>query len=140
MPEGYHAEGKTLYPKPVKNHITGEVRPERYRWTTSPVPAWSLQAKDSLAAQMQLTKYQPKFTTAPNNLTIKDASEPVLLINEGYWGMNLVAEENYLLRVIARTTPEYKGHIAAKLLSERMKNWLLHPLRSIRQVNGTTSK
>lgn len=130
MPEGYHAEGKTLYPKPVKNHITGEVRPERYRWTTSPVPAWSLQAKDSLAAQMQLTKYQPKFTTAPNNLelTIKDASEPVLLINEGYWGMNLVAEENYLLRVIARTTPEYKGHIAAKLLSEKNEELASAPI------------
>ena len=42
MPEGYHAEGNTLYPKKVHNHITGEVKPERYRWTTEPVPGLSL--------------------------------------------------------------------------------------------------
>lgn len=86
MPEGYYAEGDVLHPKKVCNHISGEVREGSFRWTTEPVPGWTLSTKD--AAEMKLTKEQPKFSTAPNNLkvTIKNASTPVRLINEGYWG------------------------------------------------------
>ena len=120
MPEGYHADGCTLYPKAVKNHIDGQVKPEKYRWKDTPVPAWSLQAKDSLAARMKLTKENPKFSTAPNNLeiTISDASTPVALVNEGYWGMGVKEGEGYMLRVILRTAPGYSGHITARLISE----------------------
>jgi alpha-L-arabinofuranosidase len=121
MPQGYHAEGNKLIPRPEKYHLTGEVRERSYEWNTEPVRAWSLQAKDSLAAQMKLTKYQPKFASAPNNLeiTIKDASLPVQLVNEGYWGMGVSAGENYYLRTIIRTSPDYKGTVVAKLISEK---------------------
>ena len=121
MPEGYHAEGCTLYPKLVKNHITGEIKPEKYRWTDAPVPAWSLQPHDSLVAQMRLTRESPKFKTAPNNLevAINDATTPVRLINEGYWGMGIKAGAIYKLRVILRTIPGYTGHVSAYLLSEK---------------------
>lgn len=66
---------------------------------------------------MKLTKENPKYPTAPNNLkvTIKDASTPVRLINGGYWGMNLVKEDSYLLRTILRTSADYKGKITALL-------------------------
>lgn len=119
MPAGFYAEGNKLLPKPVKYHLTGEVRDRSYRWTTEEVPAWSLQRKDSLAAQMKVTKENPKFTAAPNNLKImiKDASEPVLLLNEGYWGMNIVEGEKYLLRTIIRTSSDFKGKVTARLLS-----------------------
>lgn len=78
MPEGYHAEGNTLYPKKVHNHITGEVKPERYRWTTEPVPGWSLKVSEAADAEMKLTKENPYFTTAPNNLkvTVKNGKTP----------------------------------------------------------------
>ena len=39
-----------------------------------------------------------------------------------------MAEENYLLRVIVRTTPEYKGHIAAKLFSEKNEELASAPI------------
>ena len=70
---------------------------------------------------MRLTKENPKYPTASNNLkvTIKDASTPVRLINGGYWGMNLVKEDSYLLRTILRTSADYKGKITALLLSEK---------------------
>ena len=70
---------------------------------------------------MKLTKEQPKFSTAPNNLkvTIKDASTPVRLINEGYWGMNLVKDNSYQLRTIIRPASDYKGKVTALLLSEQ---------------------
>ena len=119
MPEGYYAEGDVLHPKKVCNHISGEVREGSFRWTTEPVPGWTLSTK--VAAEMKLTKEQPKFSTAPNNLkvTIKNASTPVRLINEGYWGMNLVKDNSYQLRTIIRPASDYKGKVTALLLSEQ---------------------
>lgn len=118
MPEGYYAEGNTLHPKKVVNHMTGKTGDGSFRWTTDPVPGWKLSAPEG-AASMELTKDQPKFATAPNNLklSITDAAEPVRLVNEGYWGMNLVEGDNYLLRLILRTAG-YKGQVKVLLLSE----------------------
>lgn len=120
MPEGYHAEGDVLYPKQVHNHITGDIRPEKYRWTTEPVPGWSLKVKDSLSAIMKLTKDKPKFSTAPNNLKveIKDGAQLTRLVNEGYWGMGFKEGDKYLLRTIIRPSSDYKGNITVHLLSE----------------------
>lgn len=119
MPDGYYAEGDVLYPKKVHNHITGEIRPERYRWTTEPVPGWKLEAEPS-AAEMKLTKDAPRFLSAPNNLkvSIKDAANPVILVNEGYWGMGIKEGENYFLHVIFRVSPAYKGGITVRIISE----------------------
>lgn len=121
MPEGYYAEGDVLHPKKVCNHMSGEVREGSFRWTTEPVPGWNLNTQETAHAEMKLTKENPKYPTAPNNLkvTIKDASTPVRLINGGYWGMNLVKEDSYLLRTILRTSADYKGKITALLLSEK---------------------
>jgi alpha-L-arabinofuranosidase len=121
MPEGYTAKDGFLIPKPVVNHTTGTVSGFKALWTKETVPAWSLKAKDTLAAQMHLTKYKPKFTSAANNLeiNIRDVSEPVLLINSGYWGMNMKPGETYHLRTIVRVSPDYKGTVTAKILSEK---------------------
>lgn len=121
MPAGYHVCNHKLIPSPEKYHLTGEVRERSFGWYKEEVRAWSLQAKDSLAARMQLTKDRPKFATAPNNLevTIEDASQPVQLINEGYWGMGIESGEKYMLRTIIRTASGYNGTIVAKLLSEK---------------------
>lgn len=119
MPAGFRAEGNKLLPKPVKYHLTGDIRHRSYRWTTEEIPAWNLQRKDSLTARMEVTKENPKFASAPNNLkiTIKETSLPVRLVNEGYWGMNIEEGEKYLLRTIIRTSADYKGRITVKLLS-----------------------
>ena len=118
-PAGYHIVGDKLIPCSKPYHLTGEVRDRSYNWCTDEVRGWSLQAKDSLAAQMRLTKEHPKFETAPNNLklTITDISSPVSLINEGYWGMGIKKNENYHLRLIVRTSSDYKGGIVVKLIS-----------------------
>lgn len=120
MPEGYHAEGNVLHPKEVCSHTTGKVVNATFRWTTEQVPGWNLKA-DGTVAEMNLTKENPKFSTAPNNLkiTIKDASTPVRLINNGYWGMNLVKDNPYLLRTIIRAASDYKGKVTVLLLSDK---------------------
>lgn len=121
MPKGYHAEGNVLHPKEVINHMSGTVNHATFRWTTDPVPGWSLKTDGKASAEMKMTKENPKFSSAPNNLkvTIKDASTPVRLVNSGYWGMNLVKDNAYLLRTIVRVAPDYKGKITALLLSEK---------------------
>lgn len=137
MPEGYYAEGDILHPKEVCNHLTGEVRHGSFRWTTEPVPGWTLQTGENSSAEMKLTKENPKFQSAPNNLkvTIKDASTPVRLVNGGYWGMNLVKDDSYLLRAILRTSVDYKGKITALLLSDTDEVLALAPV----EVDGSGS-
>ncbi|MDP4278105.1 MAG: alpha-L-arabinofuranosidase C-terminal domain-containing protein, partial [Bacteroidota bacterium] len=121
MPDGFHVDGNKLIPKPLPYHLTGEVRTRSYEWNTEPVRAWSLQTSHATAAQMRLTKINPMFASAPNNLevTINDATNPVQLVNEGYWGMGIKANEHYFLRAIIRTSADYKGTIVAKLLSSK---------------------
>ena len=117
MPEGYYAVGNRLFPDKVQNHITGEVKDESFRWTLDPVPAWALEGD----AEMVLTKDNPKFETAPNNLRviINDASNPVKLINNGYWGMAVKEGEVYHLRTIIRPLENYSGKLIVKLYSEK---------------------
>lgn len=117
MPDGYHAEGCTLYPKPVRNHIDGQIKPEKYRWTDEPVPGWTL--ADTTSATMALTKDNPRFPSAPNSLrlTIADASTPASLINGGYWGMGVDEGHRYTLRTIIRTDPAYAGTATARILA-----------------------
>lgn len=120
MPEGYKAEGDQLIPRQVKNHQTGHVDKQTFKWTTEAVPGWSLETAQSLAT-MKLTKERCKFPAAPNNLKvqIKSLKDNVFLINRGYWGMNLIGGDNYLLRTIIRPSDDYKGSISLMLLSEK---------------------
>ena len=121
MPEGYRAEGDQLIPKPVINHESGRVNHGIFKWTTEPVPGWSIKSKKGSYAKMRLTKEKPMFTTAPNNLelVINDASEPISLINQGYWGMGIQKGEKYHFRAIIRPAAGYKGKIIVKVISEK---------------------
>ena len=117
MPEGYHAEGDVLYPKPVHNHITGEIKDERYQWTTEPVPGWNLLDGNDRAT-LSLTKERPKFASAPNNLKVTLlGSEKVSLANDGFWGMGVKSGENYHFRIICRPEQGYQGNITVRLLA-----------------------
>ena len=121
MPEGYFVENGRLKPAPVKNHLSGRVNHDAsFHWNDEPVRAWSLQPADEAVANMRLTKENPMFETAPNNLlvTINKADKPVQLINEGYWGMNIEKGKIYTLRTIIRKSAGYKGTITAKLLGK----------------------
>ena len=124
MPEGYFVEHGRLKPAPVPNHENGKVNHDAsYKWNHEPVRAWSLQPADESIASMRLTKEQPMFESAPNNLevNIHQADKPVQLINEGYWGMNIEKGKLYTLRVIIRKDTDYKGKVKAKLLSKSGK-------------------
>lgn len=125
MPEGYYAKGDTLYPKRVINHQTGRVMDRTYKWTKEPVPGWRLDSTSIVNVTMEMSKDNPKYSSAPNNLKviIKDATKPARLINDGYWGMGVKGGDKYFFRTIIRPSSDYKGKIKVKLLSK--KNILL---------------
>lgn len=123
LPKGFSLRDSILVPPPVINHLTGKVNQiedRKMRWNPDPIKAWSLQVQSPDAATMKVTGEHPYFATAPNNLevTINDASKEVAVINNGYWGMNIEDGGNYSLRTIIRVSPEYKGTVQARLLSE----------------------
>lgn len=111
MPEGYHAEGDLLVTPFHYHHSRGEMVRNSYRWTTDPVPGWTLEG----AASMALSKESPMFETAPTSLNVNVDGSAVLK-NDGYWGMNLEQGKNYELRVIAR--PCKGSSVSVRLLSE----------------------
>lgn len=123
MPAGYHAEGNKLIPRPVCYHLDGKVRDRSFRWTEEDVPGWTLTVSHPGAASMAVTKDNPRYASAPNNLRVdvKNAAVPVTLVNDGYWGMNFNAGEQYLLRTILRTSPSYKGKVSVRLSDEKGK-------------------
>lgn len=126
LPEGFSFRGNVLVPKPVKNHLTGEVNKiddKKLTWNIKPIRGWHIENSTPDAAKIKITKDRPFFETAPNNLemTISDASKPVNLANEGYWGMGVDADGKYHLRVIIRVSAEYKGTVKACLFSEKGK-------------------
>lgn len=123
LPEGFSVKGNILVPPPVKYHLTGEVKQiedRKMRWNPDPIRGWSLQVKNPTAANIKITDENPFFETAPHSLevSITDASEDVVLVNSGFWGMNIEEKEKYFLRTIIRVSPEYKGKVEVRLISE----------------------
>ena len=123
LPKGFSLRGNILVPPQVKYHLTGEVKKiddRKMRWNPDPIRGWSLQAKYPTAANIKTTDEHPFFETAPHSLevSIKDASEEIAVVNSGFWGMNIENKGTYFLRSIIRISPEYKGKVEARLIAE----------------------
>lgn len=120
IPDGFYVRNDTLFPKEVKNHLTGKVPVRYYKWTEEDVPAWSVQADGQTTVKMKVVQEKAKYSSSPNNLKLemKNVSNVVRLVNEGYWGINIEEGHKYDLRLILRTSKNYKGYIKAKLISQ----------------------
>ena len=117
FPAGYKAKGDKLYPPPLKNHLSGSVYTDGFRWSEDAIPGWSLESHGKAQAKMMLVKTNPLNINAPNSLQINipQAAEQVVLTNSGFWGMGLTQGERYNLRFYLRA-PNYKGELKACLL------------------------
>lgn len=120
MPYGYYAKGDTLFPRPVKNHLTGKIPVRYYKWKKENVPAWSICSDKQDVINMEVVTEKPKFHSSPNNLKLEleSISNNIQLVNDGYWGMNIEEGHEYLLRIIIRTSRNYKGSVKARLVSQ----------------------
>ena len=117
-PAGYSVKDDKLYPAPVKDHLTGTIKHEGFRWNHDPIPGWSVESEGKVKAQMKLTKSNPLDVAAPNSLqiTIPQAAGHVMLLNSGFWGVGVKQGQRYNLRFYLRT-PNYKGKLKACLIS-----------------------
>ncbi len=136
FPAGYSVNGDKIYPAPVKNHLTGRVSHDAFRWSSDPIPGWSLESEGKVRAQMKLTKNNPMDRAAPNSLEINipGASEQVMLINSGFWGICLKQGERYNLRFYLHT-PNYKGNLKACLISSSGKSLAEMPV-PLKNISG----
>ena len=117
-PAGYTTKGNKLYPGPLKNHLSGTLYTDGFRWSEDAIPGWSLESEGNVKAQMKLTKSNPLNIAAPNSLQIiiPQSENTVMLVNSGFWGMGLKQGERYNLRFFLRA-PNYTGKLKACLIS-----------------------
>lgn len=122
IPEGYRVEGDRIFPPAeAKNHLSHH-HPSgnmSFRWPKEEIPAWSLSQQTGNGGTMKLTKERPLHQATPTSLQINlpGANDRVTLTNSGYWGMNVVQNDNYDLRFYARKNNQYKGNLVVRLTS-----------------------
>ena len=93
----------------------------KMRWElTSQWPAWSLQAGENADIALALTQEKPLNTATPNSLQVTvnklDPNGKNNLVNEGFWGINVVQGETYNLSFYAHTN-KYTGPLTVLLQS-----------------------
>lgn len=106
----------------------------RMRWEVkSQWPAWSLQTSDSSTVTLALTKEKPLNDATPHSLqvTINRFSDKNNLVNEGFWGINMVKGDTYHLSFYVRTDKNYKGPLTVSLQSNEGKVLAQYVFKSI---------
>ena len=84
-------------------------------------PAWSYKANGSAALQVSRTDINPLNNATPHSLQVDiskaDNNNSIEIINEGFWGINVVKGDSYKLNFHLRSN-NYKGSITAMLQGE----------------------
>lgn len=114
IPDGFHVADGKLYSKEVVNHVTGAIDRRAFKWPDSPVPGWHF----SEGLKVSVIDSLPRGTRAPHYLRLikTDDTSSAMMSNEGFWGINTVAGENYQLRMIFRADFHATLRMRAKLV------------------------
>jgi len=99
-----------------KNPSFWEMRSKDFRmpWPyRSATPAWTLVGD---GASMALTQDKPLTKATPNALRLEVQKPGAQLVNEGFWGMNIVRGDRYRLAFSAQSEG-YRGPVEARLIS-----------------------
>ena len=121
LPPACIREDNFIAPPRTPHFDTAQPSTWRLRWdVTDPHPGWSIQSPAGSAASAAITIDRPLNDATPHALqvdvtAIGAGSRGPALVNEGYWGMGVVAGQNYRLRFFARAYAA--GEISASLLS-----------------------
>ena len=138
-------ENGFVVPERTPHFDTGKPSEWRLRWNvTSETPAWHLDTPGQARAAMHLVDTQPITEATPHSLQIdiEDLGERiggrVALLNDGYWGIDVVEGEEYELSFYARAEGGFPGPIHAVL--ERADGTPVTTARNIRNLTGTWTK
>ena len=115
-------ENGFVVPERTPHFDTGKPSEWRLRWNvTTDTPGWRLDSPGNARASMRLVETQPLTEATPHSLevTVEDLGERiggrVAVLNEGYWGIDVVKGEEYELSFYARTDGQFAGPIQAVL-------------------------
>ncbi len=115
-------ENGFLVPPRTPHFDTGKPSDFRLRWNvTSETPAWSLRTTGGATATMTLVDEMPLTPATPHSLQVEvetlgtEVEGRVAVVNEGFWGINVVQGESYELSFHARGDGAFHGPIVARL-------------------------
>ena len=113
-------ENGFIVPPRTPHFDTGEPNGWRLRWNvTSTTPAWTLATTSGAAGTMRLVDVEPLSAASPHSIQVDVTTLPegsrVAVVNEGFWGINVVPGGKYKLSFYARSDGSFKGPIAVSL-------------------------
>jgi alpha-L-arabinofuranosidase len=122
LPPMCKLENGFVVPPRTPHYDTGQPNQWRLRWNvTSETPAWTLNLTGGAAATMQLVDAEPLTEASPHSIQVEVTSLAdggrAAVVNEGFWGMNVVSGAKYRLSFYARPDTAFKGPIAVSLES-----------------------
>ncbi len=124
IPAGTKLENGFLVPWPEKPHFMIEPRKTDWKleWPhTSQWPAWSAVSKNGATVELALTTEQPLNNATPNSLQVRvnnpGSKGAVDIINEGFWGINVINGDSYNLVFYVRTDEQYTAPATVSLQS-----------------------
>ena len=122
LPPMCKLENGFVVPPRTPHFDTGTPNDFRLRWNvTSETPAWTLELTNGARGAARLVDIEPLTAATPHSLQIDidDLGEAgrVALVNEGYWGINVVSGETYTLALFTRVDTAYAGPVTAALES-----------------------
>lgn len=138
IPAGTILENGFLVPYPKKPHFMLEPRTTdwKLRWPhKTEWPAWSTQTSGNSSIHLALTKEKPLNEATPNSLCVTiadvDPSGRADIINDGFWGINAIAGDNYNLSFYIRTDSKYKSPLMVSLQSPEGKVLASHTFSKV---------
>lgn len=93
-----------LYPELVRNRSFEDAETPQY---------WTLLSNKG--AEISVDSSKPLNPLNRRSLRVKVEGE-AHLVNEGYWGMNIVKGDSYVLKLAARAADGFNGNVSVKLL------------------------
>jgi alpha-L-arabinofuranosidase len=124
LPQMSTLENGFVVPERTPHFDTGKPSDWRLRWNvTSETPGWKLDTPGKARGSMRLVDDHPLTAASPHALevTVEDLGERILgrvaLLNQGYWGINIVQGQEYELSFYVRADAQFAGPIHAVLES-----------------------
>ncbi|RYG25208.1 hypothetical protein EON82_07975 [bacterium] len=115
LPPACTLEGNMLATPKKPSYWEGFSKDWRMPWPYArqgATPSWSLQGE---GATMRVVTDRPLSAASPHAVELSVSQPGAMLVNDGFWGMNVVSGERYNLSFFAQGL-DYKGPIEARLI------------------------